>query len=70
MSEITPVAVSIPAGRQVSYFAPDGSYGDARGMVVIDTTDWSDEMWETIEETSDHQLVEVAEELAKGVSDE
>jgi hypothetical protein len=27
----------------LTYFAADGNYGDATGMVIIDTTGWTDE---------------------------
>jgi len=37
----------------VHYFAVDGNYGDASLMCVIDTSDWTESMWNTIEETSD-----------------
>lgn len=37
----------------VHYFAVDGNYGDASLMCVIDTSNWTEAMWQTIEETSD-----------------
>lgn len=37
----------------IHYFAVDGNYGDASLMCVIDTSDWTEAMWHTIEETSD-----------------
>lgn len=37
----------------IHYFAVDGNYGDASLMCVIDTSDWTEAMWDTIEETSD-----------------
>lgn len=33
---------------QWTYFAKDGSYGDASELVIINTTDWTDYNWETI----------------------
>ena len=36
-----------------TYFAKDGSYGDASGLVIVDTSKWSEETWQMIEETSD-----------------
>ena len=36
-----------------TYFAKDGSYGDASGLVIVDTSNWSEETWEMIENTSD-----------------
>ena len=43
-----------------TYFALDGSYGDAEGMVVIDTSNWTDEQWYDIETSSDSERVDVA----------
>jgi hypothetical protein len=34
----------------LSYFAADGSYGDADSMVVVDTAEWTNEMWDFISE--------------------
>lgn len=36
-----------------TYFAKDGSYGDATGLVIVDTSKWTEEQWQMIEETSD-----------------
>jgi hypothetical protein len=36
-----------------TYFATDGSYGDASGLVIVDTSKWTHEQWQMIEETSD-----------------
>lgn len=37
----------------MTYFAKDGSYGDAAGLVIVDTSKWTEETWNMIEETSD-----------------
>jgi hypothetical protein len=34
----------------LTYFAQDGSYGDASGLTVIDTTLWIELDWEGISE--------------------
>lgn len=31
-----------------TYFAADGSYGDAEHLILLDTSDWSDEKWEEV----------------------
>lgn len=36
-----------------TYFATDGNYGDASGLVIVDTSKWTEEHWQVIEETSD-----------------
>lgn len=51
--------------RQVSYFAPDGNYGAAEGMTVMETTHWDDADWEIIESTSDEYRPEVARALTE-----
>jgi len=37
----------------LTYFAADGNYGDATGMVIIDTTGWTDEDFAELDEASD-----------------
>ena len=54
-------------GNSLSYFAIDGSYGDAEGMVVADTSDWTNEMWIFISEVSDYDRGYVAECFENGV---
>jgi hypothetical protein len=50
-----------------TYFASDGSYGDATGLVVVDTSKWTEEQWQMIEETSDgFRAVRAMEESGRG----
>jgi hypothetical protein len=42
------------------YFAGDGNYGGANDLVVVDTSKWTDEDWERIEETQDYKRSTVA----------
>lgn len=51
--------------RTDSYFATDGSYGSASGLVVADTTNWSSSMWALVEACSDDVRQELAEHFAK-----
>jgi len=37
----------------ITYFATDGSFGDAAGIIIVDTTHWSDDDWLQIADTSD-----------------
>jgi hypothetical protein len=46
--------------EQLSYFAVDGSYGDAVGLTIIDTGDWVAEDFDLIEDASDSDRPEVA----------
>jgi hypothetical protein len=56
-------------GSQLSYFAIDGSYGDADGMVVVDTAEWSPEQWMFIsEDADDYNRGYVAELFENGAS--
>lgn len=49
------------------YFAEDGSYGDASNLEVIDTSDWTEEEWEMVEEASDSNRSYVAAYIANKV---
>jgi hypothetical protein len=46
-----------------TYFAKDGNYGDAGGLVVVDTDKWTDDEWAIIEENADHDKADVALQL-------
>lgn len=39
---------------KLTYFAADGNYGDASGLVIVDTSKWTEEHWQVIEGTSDN----------------
>jgi hypothetical protein len=47
----------------LTYFAADGNYGDASGMVFIDTSEWTEEEWAVIEEAHDIERPRIAIEL-------
>lgn len=49
----------------LTYFAADGSYGDARGMYVVDTSDWTESEWVMIDDAHDDERAAVASSLAK-----
>jgi len=46
--------------RTLSYFATDGNYGSADGILVLETTSWSELDWQMIEEVSDEDRPTVA----------
>ena len=49
------------------YFAVDGNYGDAtEGILIIDTTNWTDEHWRVIDEAPDYYRMMVAHRLHHG----
>lgn len=47
-----------------TYFAGDGSFGSADGMVIIDTRAWSEDDWTEIEYASENLRTRVAVEIA------
>lgn len=44
--------------RRITYFIPDGTYGPAKGLVFIDTTDWTAQDWKDV----DNQFSDVYQE--------
>jgi hypothetical protein len=50
----------------LTYFAADGSYGDATGMFVVDTSDWADDDWDMIEHARDNERPGIAQGIARG----
>jgi hypothetical protein len=48
------------------YFASDGSFGDAEGIEIHDTSDWTDAMWEEIESATDNSRPSLSDHFAKG----
>lgn len=47
------------------YFAADGNYGDASGLIVVDTSNWTEEDWVLIDEAFDYDRPKIAEELTR-----
>jgi hypothetical protein len=39
----------------IHYFAADGNFGNATNLVIVDTTDWTDEEWADVEYAIDDQ---------------
>lgn len=46
-----------------AYFATDGNYGSAAGIVIADTALWSEEEWNEIEEAPDYLRAATAETI-------
>jgi hypothetical protein len=42
--------------KQLSYFAADGKYGDATGLTIIDTTDWTADDWKLLKDVSEDSV--------------
>jgi hypothetical protein len=50
---------------QWTYFAADGSYGDAKDLVLVNTTDWNDYEWDSVSYAADtDHLPTLAEKVA------
>lgn len=47
-----------------TYFAIDGNYGVAEGLIIADTTEWTPDMWELMEEEPEHTRPELAKHFA------
>jgi hypothetical protein len=46
------------------YFAADGNFGGADGLLTVDTENWTEEDWyEITEEATDSDRLEVAEKI-------
>jgi hypothetical protein len=48
-----------------TYFTTDGSYGHADYLTIIDTTNWADDDWVTIDNCSDNERLQLAEKIQK-----
>lgn len=48
----------------LTYFAADGSYGDAAGLIIIDARDWNDDQWDRIDTAHDRDRASIALEIA------
>jgi hypothetical protein len=49
----------------MTYFAMDGNYGNAHGLVIIDTADWTDADWDRVENATDDDRFIVAVAIAE-----
>jgi hypothetical protein len=56
--------------RTISYFAADGSYGDAAGLTVMETTHWSELDWEIIDQVGDYARPVVARLLTESYEED
>ena len=48
----------------LTYFANDGSYGDAAGLIILDTRAWNQEQWDEVEMAHDRERVAIALNVA------
>ncbi len=47
-----------------TYFATDGNCGSAEGLVVIDTSDWTESEWDIILSAPDEERARIAQEIS------
>lgn len=47
------------------YFAQDGSFGRADGMVILDVSPWSNDDWESVELCLEDDRVKIALDIAR-----
>jgi len=52
----------------MTYFALDGNYGVAHGLIIIDTAHWTDDDWDLIDNASDYDRFSVAITIAERYS--
>ena len=45
------------------YFAQDGNYGDATELIIVDTTNWTEDDWLLIEDATDSERADMAERI-------
>ena len=46
-----------------TYFASDGSYGWSNNLTVIDTSEWTEDDWDRIENCLDDERLDIAREI-------
>jgi hypothetical protein len=51
--------------KVMHYFASDGSYGDAEKLIIVDTSEWTEEDWQEIDMAGDSDRAVVAYAIAK-----
>lgn len=45
------------------YFAQDGNYGSATELIIVDTTNWTEDDWLLIEDATDSERADMAERI-------
>lgn len=47
------------------YFAQDGNFGDATELTMVDTTNWTEEDWDLIEDCHDSERADLALKISR-----
>lgn len=53
----------------ISYFGLDGNYGDAVGLVVVDTSKFTADHWDEIDDASDSARGFIALSIAREIGE-
>lgn len=48
-----------------TYFAVDGSYGSGEGIVIVDTSKWTEDDWEAIEAEDEYFRPRLAQQICQ-----
>ena len=56
--------------ERLSYFALDGNYGDASGLTIIDTTDWTDADFDFVDAVDDESRPDFARLVSEWITGE
>lgn len=51
----------------LTYFATDGNYGDAAGLTVVDTSDWTTPDFEMLDYVSDDRRILAAQTISEWI---
>lgn len=51
--------------KMTHYFAADGSYGNS-DLVIVDTSDWTTDEWDIVENAPDSERMSIAWQLCNG----
>ena len=55
----------MPPQPQIHYFAMDGNYGDADGIVLVQTQFWTEADWDKVETCTDYERANIAVEVSR-----
>ena len=47
------------------YFAEDGNFGNADGIAILDTSQWTEDDWMEIESSEDYARADTARQIAQ-----
>ena len=59
----------MPPQPQIHYFAMDGNFGDADGIVLCQTQDWTEQDWDYVETCTDDERANRAVEISRKYQD-